>query len=532
MITLVRQTAMSWIDASTERLSRDHQIVWSFHEPSWREYRSSRWFAERLKAEGFDVEIGSAGMPTAFVARWRSPAGDGPTIATYAEYDAVPGNSQEAVPYRKPREGTSEWAAGFTDPHSAVGIGALAGLLAAKHTMEQHCIKGNLRFFGEPAENMCGGKAIHASHGYYDGIDAVIGWRPAPLAAQANTCAWDTHCGCYWSKVYTFECVDSDNWLAGPAQRGAAGAASPHASARAPAALDALCLMYTTTKYTREAMLPHSGSWTLNEAILANGSATADNQPPPFAQIQYSWRCPSIEMAHRVLTVLDANATHVAAITHTRLRSGWVSRTRPGLPNHNMATVAYENLKAAGPPTWGLEAQRFASACQESLGLSSMERPFLKGIDQLTEPEDAEAEIRAALPSWQSHYTADDYVEYTWHAPTARILIGRPRLQPPTADYRYPRWVGLAFGGVPAIIDPVFLTAGKAISATILDLLINPEKLARCREEFETRTFGGIGGKSWIPPLLGKFFPPPIHYGWPEYVSTTRGTDWIVPQGA
>jgi len=53
-----------------------------------------------------------------------------------------------------------------------------------------------------------------------------------------------------------------------------------HAIARCPGAIDALCLMYTTTKYTKEAMYPHAGAWTLNEFIMVGGDATSDNLPP------------------------------------------------------------------------------------------------------------------------------------------------------------------------------------------------------------------------------------------------------------
>ena len=63
--------------------------IWDFHEPSWREYKSSAWYMDRLRREGFAVEQGTAGMPTAFCARWSN--GPGPVLAGYAEYDAVPG---------------------------------------------------------------------------------------------------------------------------------------------------------------------------------------------------------------------------------------------------------------------------------------------------------------------------------------------------------------------------------------------------------------------------------------------------------
>jgi hypothetical protein len=44
--------------------------IFDFGETAWREYRSAAWYVERLRAEGFRVEDGSGGMPTAFCADW------------------------------------------------------------------------------------------------------------------------------------------------------------------------------------------------------------------------------------------------------------------------------------------------------------------------------------------------------------------------------------------------------------------------------------------------------------------------------
>ncbi|MDG4898393.1 amidohydrolase [Mesorhizobium sp. WSM4976] len=395
--------------------------------------------------------------------------------------------------------------------------------------MEKHGLKGTIRFFGEPAENMCGGKVFHAAKGYYDGIDAAIAWRSSPLPALLNTCALDTLCGCFWSKVYTFEHEEVYGLSLRTLQAAPEAAATPQASARAPGALDALCLMYTTSKFLRDAMLPHTGSWALNEAILANATATADNLPPRFAQIQYSWRCPTIEMAERILAVLDGNAEQVARLTQTRWRSDWVSRTRPGLPNQALAEIAYANFERVGPPEWNEEAREFARACQRNLEIAPMQDPFVRGAGRMTPPKEAEAQIRATLPDWQTHYGADDYVEYTWHAPTVRILVARPRLASPQPGYVYPQWVGSALGGVPAVVDPVIFTAAKVIGSTIIDLLTSPDKLARCRDEFDRRTGGGIGGERWLAPLLDRNVPPPVHHPWPEYVTTARGPGWCLP---
>jgi len=525
-MTPAKQTALAWVTDHQNWLSRTTKEIWDLHEPAWREYRSAAYYVRLLRELGFEVEEGTGGMPTAFKATFGS---GGPVIAAYAEYDAVPGNSQEAVPYEKPREGVHPQAAGHTDPHSALGTGALGGIVAAKTAMERNSLPGTLVFFGEPAEKVCGSKPVHALKGYYDGLDAAISFHPAYIPAHSNTVRWDTHCGSYWSAIYTFECPTPETW----AGMGASAAtANPHTAARAPGAIDAVCLMYTASKYLKEAMLPHSGTWTVNEAILAAGQATADNEPPRFSQIQFSSRAPTLEMQERIFAVLDQNAEHVAAMTHCTVRKGWVTKTRPGLPNHALAELCYANLELAGPPVWGDEAREFGREIQRNLELEPMDDPLLSMMGELTTPAEGEALLRSELPPWQKSYTSDDYTEYTWHAPTVRLYIGRCLLASPQPEYEYPAWVYNALGGYPATIDPTVVCAAKTIGGTIVDLLERPDELERAQAEFRERTGGGVGGSSWIPPLLPEDFRAPIDYRWPEYVTTPRGEEWWIPLGA
>ena len=85
----VRATALEWITTNQALLSAFNARIWSHAEPAWREYRSARDYIELLHAEGFEVEEGSGGMPTAFVAKWGR---GGPVLASFSENDAVPGN--------------------------------------------------------------------------------------------------------------------------------------------------------------------------------------------------------------------------------------------------------------------------------------------------------------------------------------------------------------------------------------------------------------------------------------------------------
>ncbi len=516
---------LQWVDDKVSDLSDWHQIIFDHGETAWREYKSSAWYVDRLRSEGFSVEQGSGGMPTAFCAQWSN--GDGPTIAGYAEYDAVPGNCQAADTVQRPRDGLNVHAGGHTDPHSALGISSLGGFLAAREMMTRHDIPGRLKFFGEPAEKVRGSKPVHAARGYYDDLDAAISFHPFYMLPLCNTTRWNTHCGAAYAMIYSFECDHPQSWLS-QADETDSPIAAAHASARAPGANDALIQMYLTSKSLKEHMVPAGCGWSMNECILTAGQATADNLPAQIAQIQYIMRVPTIEMAERITGILDNNAAAAASISHCSWRRNWVSKSRHGLANHTLAQATYDNLQVIGAPVFNAgQAREKARELQRNLGLEPMEAPFLAETEQLITPQLAEAELRRDLPEWQEHFTSDDYTEYCWHAPTVRLYIARPTLASPEPGYKYPTWVMNALGGIRDTIEPMIGCAAKTIGCTVIDLLTSTDLLAAAKQEFDQRTGGGVGGSNWQAPLCD--YEPPLDFRWPEYITTARGNQWWIP---
>ena len=480
---------------------------------------------QTLEAAGFTVEVGSGGMPTAFAATFSN--GDGPTVATYAEYDAVPGSCQAAATREEPRAGLSRHAAGHTDPHSALGIGALGGVLAAKSVMESAGITGTLKMFGEPAEKLRVSKPVHAAKGYYDDLDAAVSFHPHWSMPVCNTTVWETHCGVGYNYVYSFTCQNPEQWLT--FDKSGTNRKNVHYAARAPGATDALIFFYHLNESMRRSMLPATGFWSFNEAILVAGQATADNLVPQFAEIDYMVRADSLEQADAISTVMDNNAEAAAKAAFCRWKKTWVSKSRAGLANHVLARAAYRNLELVGPPRWGREAIETARRIQTTVGVEPLEHPFLPATESLADPEEVERSVRQFLPEVQEHLTSDDYTEYTWHCPTARIIVARPVLDGP-AGFTYPAWAHNALGGIAATIDPTIQTAAKAVGATLIDLLTDEALLAAAHAEFDERTGGGVGGTRWQPPLLPADFSVPHRLRWPEYVTTARGTEWCIPR--
>jgi aminobenzoyl-glutamate utilization protein B len=522
MTSFAKRTAFGFIDARHREWSEWNARIWDLAETAWREYRSAEWYERKLKSEGFAVEEGSGGMPTAFSATWSN--GKGPAIMAYAEYDAVPDNCQIADTYEAPRKGLSRFAGGHTDPHSALGMASLVGALAAKAAMEKHGIEGTIRYMGEPAEKVRGSKPIHAARGYYNGLDAIISFHPHYMMPYCNTCRWDTHCGPYYAAIYEFLCERPETWLS-DARSGGQPIPAAHTEARAPGANDAVIAMYTLSKMMRDHMLPHTGTWTLNEAILASGQATADNLAAGMALILYAARTPDRAMLEKIYAVLDRNAEAAAAAAHCVVKKHWVSKSRAGLANHAMAEITFRNLELAGAPQFDGEAVRIAQALQRELGLAPIDHPFTDELSALIRPEEAERRIRADIPAWQTHYTSDDYTDMTWHAPTVRFYIGRASLKAPPG-FAYPQWAMNALGGIPATIDPTVRTAARTIAGTILDLMSDKAGLARARREFEERKAASGDEKPWCD------YDPPLDFPWPDYVETKEGRRWWIPETA
>ncbi|MBV8913566.1 MAG: amidohydrolase, partial [Acetobacteraceae bacterium] len=266
-----------------------------------------------------------------------------------------------------------------------------------------------------------------------------------------------------------------------------------------------------------------------NEFVLGDAGATSDNLAPRFSQIQYAWRSSDLKIQEQIWRVLAANARHAAAVSFCRAFVRWVTKTRVGLPNQALAHLTWRNLQAVGAPVFDEEAKAFGRAIQAHLGIEQMDDPLIPGVSVLTPPEENEARLHAALPPWQKHLSADDYVEFCWHCPTVRLLVGRPRLRPPSPGFTYPAWAYNALGGLPAAVDPGLFVAAKTMALTILDLIADQAALAAARAEFEQRTGGGVGGSAWVGPLLPADFDPAIDLRWPEYVTTPRGTEWTFP---
>jgi aminobenzoyl-glutamate utilization protein B len=474
--------AVSWIEDNSPRMAEMSDTLFEWAEPGLREYKSSKLLADYLLENGFRVEYGVAGMPTAFVAKWGN---EGPVMGLFAEYDATPGHSQKAVPHKAPAVPNGP---GFTDAHNMIGVASCIAAVALKETVVKHGVKARIRLLGTPAEKLCVGKPYMARDGLFDGMDALLAWHPGgPTTVLGEV--WPL---AYKSMLFSFK-----------VERAAGGTSG---DVSYPGALDATVLMYNNVNFMKEhmpALMRRGGS--INEFMMTGGQATVAT--PEFSQIVYCWRTRNLRDQEAITEVVERCAQGAALVTDCSIESRLITAVRTGLPNSVLTEMMMENLKAIGPPSHTEEDNTFARKIQENLGLEPMEQPY---DETLTEPEHA----------YDSFHPADDVNEFTWHAPSARLYVSKSLA--PVPGFRYPRWVVAALCGTGAT-HRMGEIAAKVMTTSALDLLERPELLAKAREEFESRKL-----ERYEAPLVPVGISPPTGLRWPEWVDRP-GSEWWIP---
>jgi aminobenzoyl-glutamate utilization protein B len=185
-MTPIQQSILTGIDAKTNHYAAISRQIWDLAEVGFQEYKSAALLQNELKQEGFTVQAGVAGIPTAFVATFGSGK---PVIGLLAEYDALPGITQDASPERKPIEGKK---AGHACGHHLFGTGSVASAIAVKNWLKQTGKTGTIKLYGCPAEEGGSGKVYLVREGLFSDTDVVLHWHPRgyndadPLTSLSN----------------------------------------------------------------------------------------------------------------------------------------------------------------------------------------------------------------------------------------------------------------------------------------------------------------------------------------------------------
>ncbi|HMA54562.1 MAG TPA: M20/M25/M40 family metallo-hydrolase, partial [Acidobacteriota bacterium] len=168
-ISREKQAVLDWLSRpeTVDKFGKISDSIWQYAELGLQEFNSSKLLADTLEAAGFTVERGLAGMPTCFVATYGSGK---PVIGLLGEFDALPMLSQKArVPRKDP---VVEGAPGHGCGHNTMCTAAAAAAIALKEAMTAYGIKGTIKVFGSPAEEIVASRPYMIRAGLFEGVDA------------------------------------------------------------------------------------------------------------------------------------------------------------------------------------------------------------------------------------------------------------------------------------------------------------------------------------------------------------------------
>lgn len=426
--------------------------IWNFAELGYKETQSAALLQNTLKENGFRLQSPVAGIPTAFVATFGSGK---PVIGILAEYDALPGLSQEAIPERNAIAGKN---GGHACGHHLFGTASVAAGIELKKLIESGKIKGTIKVFGTPAEEGGSGKVYMVREGLFRDVDAVIHWHPSSDNAITMTSALANK-----SAKFRFKGISAH------------AAASPE---KGRSALDAVESMNYMVNMMRE----HVPQETRIHYVITDGGK-APNVIPDFAEVYYYVRHPRKDIVVDVFNrVIDA--AHGAALgTGTKADYEIIGGTHDLLINRTLAEVMQKNLAKVGGIQYTAEEVEFAKKLQSSFTFTA---PPIEEASKVTP-------LKVAPDAGGGSTDVGDvsYVVPTVGLRTATWVPGTPAHS----------WQAVACGGTEIGIKGM-MVAAKVMAHTGIDLFTDPGVIAKAKEEFIT----SLGGYKYQA-LLGERKP-------------------------
>ncbi|MEM9833931.1 MAG: amidohydrolase [Bacteroidota bacterium] len=440
------------LDAKTARFTKVAREIWENPELGYLEFTSSKLLADELKDAGFNVETGVADMPTSFVATY----GDGgPVLGFLAEFDALPGLSQDAVPYRSV---LVEGGNGHGCGHNLFGTAVIASGIALKEWIDNSDVKATIKIFGTPAEEGGAGKVYMVRAGLFEDVDAVINWHPADRnVANALTCNAVMH--------GYFKFSGQSSHAAGSPQRGRS-------------ALDGVEAMNHMVNMMRE----HVDQGSRIHYVITNGGLAA-NVVPDYAVVEYMVRHPDVTEVQQMWDRVVKAARGAAMGTSTEVEIEIVSGMYGLLPNETLSKVMHENLTIVGGVEYDANELEFAQKIQQTF--DSPRVPPLNNAQEIQ-------------PYQLSHFPAStDVGDVSYVVPT--VGLGTATWIPGTAAHT---WQAVAADGM-SIGFKGMMAASKTMALTGKDLILNPSLIQEAQVEFQERL-----GSLVYEPLIGDMMPP------------------------
>ncbi|MBD3617555.1 MAG: amidohydrolase [Gracilimonas sp.] len=429
--------------------------IWSHAEIAFKEDHSSEALASYAESRGFRVTRGVGEIPTAFVAEYGSGE---PVIGILGEFDALPGLSQKAVPYKSP---LVEGAGGHGCGHNLFGVASLGAAVSIKELIEKGEFEGTIRFYGTPAEEKFFGKLWMIRAGLFDDVDVVMDWHPG-AETKANVQS-------------SLALVDFLVEFEGQA----AHASSDPWNGRS--ASDALELYTDGINMYREHIKP-----TVRIHYHIQDAGKVVNVVPDYAKIWTRVRDTRREGMEKVWKQVERIAEGASIMANVDYKITLISGIHEILVNRTGGAALQKNLEALGTITYTEEEENFARKIQEATNSEVV------GLDMEINPLEETEEH----PSGGS----TDVGDVSFVAPTIRLSATvAPKGTP------WHSWAVVATSGM-SIGHKGMQYAAKALAMTMVDLFEQPELVEEVKAEFRERK-GDYVYEGMVPPG-----PPPLDF--------------------
>jgi len=437
--TKEQQEVLAGLEKKTPSYGAISKKIWDYAEVGYQETKSSALLQDELKKEGFAVQSGVAGIPTAFVATYGSGK---PVISILAEFDALPGLAQQAVPERKVIEGQK---AGHACGHHLFGTGSTAAAISVKDWLKQTGKKGTIKLVGTPAEEGGSGKVYLVREGVFKDTDVVLHWHPGdrnvanPSSSLANI-----------SAKFRFRGISAH------------AAAAPE---RGRSALDGVEAMNNMVNMMRE----HIPSDTRVHYVITRGGE-APNVVPDYAEVYYYARNKDRDVLQDVWKRIVKAAEGAALGTDTKMEMEVIGGVYNVLPVESLAQLMHKNLDIVGGVTYTPEETKFAEKISETFGTS---------FGSLRKSTEAGTVMPFALPNKaESMGGSTDVGDVSWTVPT--VGLGTATWVPGTAAHS---WQAVAAGGMSIGVKGM-MVAAKTLTLTAMDLFNDPSLIQKAQSEW------------------------------------------------
>ena len=435
----MKQQAIASVDGQAKRAQVIVDTVFSFGELGYPEYETSKFLAGILEQNGFKVEHGIAGIPTAWMATW----GEGkPVIALGSDLDCIPQASQKpGVAYHDP---IVTGAPGHGEGHNSGQAVNIIAALAVKELMIKHHLKGTIKLWPGVAEELLGAKAFYVRDGYFKNVDAVL-----------FTHVGD-NLGTSWGGGVSNGLISVQYNFLGESAHAAV------APWRGRSALDAVELMDVGWNFRRE----HLRLQQRSHYVITNGG-DQPNVVPSDASVWYYFREADYDHIEELWDAGNKMAEGASLMTKTTWNSEVLGSAWPGHFNRALAEDAYENIKQVGLPEWSADDQTLAKALQHEI--HAPETGLETKLAVLRPPPDPPLNIGVS----------DDIGDISWNVPT--IVLRYPSNIPNLPGHNWANGVSMA---TPIAYKGV-VAGAKVEAMTLLDLLMKPEILTAAWDYFD-----------------------------------------------